>query len=688
MQKKVIIKQRDQKDCGVCCLESIIKYYDGYIPIEKIREDTLTNTKGTSAYHMIEALKTYGFDAYGTKVKKEEFFKSSFPLPAIVHVVLDNGLNHYMVLYEKRKNKVILMDPANGKKVMDEADFFWIWSEILLIAYPKEKIKIYGKEKNSWTLMNLFLGKDKYKLNGIILMNFVFVIFGIISSFYLKISLSYLNRKEELYCIIGFFFIIIIVKILLFNEVLTKTKSLNARLGVLHSMNFLEHLFNRPLSIYKKRSISDYLLRFWENLELKFIYTEVYKTAIISIISIFGCFYLLININDTFFHFFLFVFIFYGIIEVLFQSKYYKIEKQLLKEKANFQRNLQEYMNSLEVYHYLNLKPFLKKKNEQNLIKFLIIEERKNKTYFYFLKIQNLLKEITSFVFLTLGIYLIQKDKLTVLNFFMIHTISNYIINSLENMINLIPKEKYLKNILINQNEFLLIEEEQNKKNLNFQKGMIEFINVSYSYNSYHWILKDLNLKILEGEHVLLLGKNGSGKSTICKLLTNTIFPNMGEIKINNLNIQDLNINSLHTSVVYLNQGSKLISGSIKENIIFGRPFHQKKYLEICEICQIEDIVKKRPLRYETTINSEENNLSGGERQRIMLARTLYSNGEIFLLDESLSEVDEKLEKEIIKKIRVFLKNKTIIYISHRNIKTLFDEFIKLEVMNERVLIS
>jgi len=124
MQKRVIIKQRDQSDCGICCLESIIKYYDGYIPLETIRSDTFTSKRGTSAFHMVETLKKYGFDAYGARIKKENFSRESFPMPAIVHVVLDNGCNHYMVLYEIRKDKVILMDPSFGKRVMNETDFF------------------------------------------------------------------------------------------------------------------------------------------------------------------------------------------------------------------------------------------------------------------------------------------------------------------------------------------------------------------------------------------------------------------------------------------------------------------------------------------------------------------------------------------------------------------------------------
>ena len=163
MLKQVIVKQQDRKDCGVCCIQSILKYYNGYATLEKIRTDTFTTKRGTSAFHIIEALKKYGFDSYGTKVKKENFKKNLFPLPAIVHVVLNNGLNHYMVLYEIREDKVILMDPSQGKKTMSFTDFFWIWSEIIILAYPKQKISCYGKEKNKLSMMISLLGREKRK---------------------------------------------------------------------------------------------------------------------------------------------------------------------------------------------------------------------------------------------------------------------------------------------------------------------------------------------------------------------------------------------------------------------------------------------------------------------------------------------------------------------------------------------
>ncbi|MCI8575678.1 MAG: ATP-binding cassette domain-containing protein, partial [Bacilli bacterium] len=216
----------------------------------------------------------------------------------------------------------------------------------------------------------------------------------------------------------------------------------------------------------------------------------------------------------------------------------------------------------------------------------------------------------------------------------------------------------------------------------------ITFSNIDFTYDQFHYVLKNFNLIIHQNEHIQLFGPSGCGKSTICDLLLKTYLPTKGDIKIGKTNIADIEISSLRKTIVYLNQRSKLILGTIKENIMLDRNFDQKRFEKVCNICHLDEIIEKKPLRYETHVSNEENNLSGGEKQRIMLARVLYSDASIFLLDESLSEIGEKMEKEIIKNIREFLNEKTLIYISHKNYKSLFDEIVKLEVVNERVLIS
>ena len=113
MRKKIKpVLQQDIKDCGVSCMEWIINFYDGYIPIEKLREDTLTDKDGTSMYHIVEAFKKWGFDSYGLYEKDIDSEKLIFPL--IAHVILDNNLEHFIVIKNISKNTIYIMDPSCG----------------------------------------------------------------------------------------------------------------------------------------------------------------------------------------------------------------------------------------------------------------------------------------------------------------------------------------------------------------------------------------------------------------------------------------------------------------------------------------------------------------------------------------------------------------------------------------------
>lgn len=689
MLKRMIIKQQDEKDCAICCIKSILIYYDGYAPLEKIRQDTFTSKKGTSAFHIVECLKDYGFDAYGVTIKKENFFNEKFPLPAIVHVVLDNGLNHYMVLYEIRKEKVILMDPATGKKTMGISDLFWIWSEVAIITYPKTEIINCPKESNTLSLFLAYLGKfhkEYLQMIGINIFSYFMIILG---SYFLKFQIEFLNRPTEQLIFFIIFTIILILKILSIKSSYQMEQNLNKNLEVIHVSTFFNHLCNIPLKQFKSRDYSDYFTRLWEQFDIKYQHTEIIKNYVLSLNTVLFCFLLLYFINKHFFYIIMGI-SFIDITGLIFFQKKLETQERMYREEKNRFSNISfHFLQSLETFTYLNIRKKQERQMETKLISFLRKKEIHEKLLKSYLFYQNTIKEISNFIIISIAILLITRKELLLVDFLLIETIKNYIINGLEEIIKNYPKYYYLKEIMRKSHEFLHTEEENLKKgNTTFVPGDLELDNVTFTYDQYHYIFKDLKMKIKEGNHILLLGASGSGKSTLCKILTKNLNLTYGEIKIGNLNIEDYNLLTIRDNIVYLPQKSPLISGTIKENILLSCENNFQLFQEICKICHIEEIVKKRPLRYETRINSQENDLSGGEKQRIVLARTLMRKANIFLLDECLSEVDEKLEKDIIKNMRIFLKGKILVYISHKNHKKLFDETYTLESCHERVLIS
>ena len=171
-----MITQRDFKDCGVTCMEYIIKFYHGYIPIEKLREDPFTNQEGTTAFHIVEAFKKYNFDSFGKKITFEDL-NNRF-LPAIVHIVLPNGLNHFVVLTKAKKEEVTLMDPMIGKKVLSKKDFMLpqekmkIWRSLGWISCDNDRSRFTKKIRiGDKTFRKIVIEKEPYKTIKNIIMN-------------------------------------------------------------------------------------------------------------------------------------------------------------------------------------------------------------------------------------------------------------------------------------------------------------------------------------------------------------------------------------------------------------------------------------------------------------------------------------------------------------------------------------
>lgn len=219
-------------------------------------------------------------------------------------------------------------------------------------------------------------------------------------------------------------------------------------------------------------------------------------------------------------------------------------------------------------------------------------------------------------------------------------------------------------------NEFL--DKKSDIVNTNFEdypiKGDIEFRNVSYVYpNTGIRALDKLNFKINAGESLAIMGKTGSGKSTIALLLCRLIDPTEGEILIDGKNLKEHNLENYRKFIGYIPQESYLFSDTIEHNIGFSieNPTHEK-VVEYAKIADVHKNIVGFKDQYETTVGERGVMLSGGQKQRICIARALIKNPNIIIFDDSLSALDTETEQNILENIERKIKNATSIIITHR----------------------
>jgi len=219
-------------------------------------------------------------------------------------------------------------------------------------------------------------------------------------------------------------------------------------------------------------------------------------------------------------------------------------------------------------------------------------------------------------------------------------------------------------------NEFLKVDPEiKNTTSLHTEiKGDIEFRNVSYTYEDTKiTALQDISFKIHKGETLAILGKTGSGKSSILSLLTRMYDTKQGAILIDGHPIEEVNLFDLRHSIGIVPQDAFLFSDSIKNNIKFGKEnATEEEVIAAAKNAVIHDNITNFTNQYETILGERGITLSGGQKQRVSIARALIKDPEILLFDDCLSAVDTETEEQILSNLVKVSKNKTTIIVSHR----------------------
>jgi ATP-binding cassette subfamily B protein len=219
-------------------------------------------------------------------------------------------------------------------------------------------------------------------------------------------------------------------------------------------------------------------------------------------------------------------------------------------------------------------------------------------------------------------------------------------------------------------NEFLKTEPDIKNTNPNHSPvlGHIAFDNVSFTYEDTNIVaLKNVSFSVNKGETLAILGRTGSGKSTILSLISRLYDADSGVVTIDNENVKDLNLDDLRGSVGFVPQDAFLFSDSIKNNIKFGKEdANDAEVIAVAKKAVVHHNIETFTHQYETVLGERGITLSGGQKQRVSIARALIKDAPILLLDDCLSAVDTETEEAILNNLQDFCRDKTTIIVSHR----------------------
>lgn len=237
---------------------------------------------------------------------------------------------------------------------------------------------------------------------------------------------------------------------------------------------------------------------------------------------------------------------------------------------------------------------------------------------------------------------------------------------------------------------FDLMPEIKNSPNAQKFQGVgsgINFSHVNFEYEENQPVLKDFNLDVKANETIALVGNSGGGKSTVVNLLPRFYDIKSGSIKINGVDIRDLDISDLRNHISFVFQDNYLFTGTLKENILMGKPnATDAEIAEAIKLSHLDEFIGTLPEGINTIVGERGSSLSGGQRQRVAIARALIKNAPIVILDEATSALDNESEAIVQQALDNLMKNKTVFVIAHR-LSTIHNAN-RIAVLNEGELVE
>ena len=667
------VKQRDITDCGAACLASVASHHKLNLPVARIRQLAGTDKKGTNVFGMIEAAQKLGFEAKGVKGSFESLFK--IPKPAIAHVIVKETLHHFVVVYKTSNSYIEVMDPADGQIYRrSHDDFKKEWTGVLVLLIPNEEFQPGDKKLSVYSRFLNLLKPHKDILIQALFGAIIYTIIGLSTSVFVQklVDFVLVDGNSNLLNMMSMTMIILIVVQLFIGVAkaiftLKTGQMIDAQL----ILGYYKHLLKLPQQFFDTMRVGEIISRVNDAIKIRAFLNDVSINFLVNIFIVVFSFILMFMYYWKLALIMFSVIPLYLLIYAITNRINKKVQRKLMEDSAELESQLVESLNSIGTIKRFGLEEHANEKTEARFIKLLGTVYNSNLNSIFSGTSSELISRLLTIVLLWIGAGYVLNNQITPGELLSFYTLIGYFTGPVSSLIGM---NKTVQDAVIAADrlfEIMDLERENDENQIDLtpdQLGDIRFNHVSFRYGTRVCVFDDLNLTIAQGEVTAIVGESGSGKSTLMSLLQNIYPIQKGNVSIGKYDLKYIKNSSLRSVVSVVPQQIDLFAGNVIDNIALGdyEPDIQR-IIDISTQLGIIEFIESLPNGFQTYLGENGATLSGGQRQRIAIARALYRNSEILVLDEATSSLDSTSEQYVQQMINMLkLTNKTVIVITHR----------------------
>ena len=673
---KETVKQHDMRDCGAACLASVAAHYRLKMPIARIRQYACTDKQGTNVLGLIQAAEKMGFVAKGVKAQKEVLDKT--PTPAIAHVVRKNGdmeLHHFVVVYGYRKGQVKIMDPAYGTMEFVPAEKFnGEWTGVLVLLEPDDGFEAVDNTVSVWRRFWGLVRPNSNVLAQALFGALLYTVLGLSTSIYIeKITDNVLvGGNTNLLNLLGVAMLLILAFQLILGccqsvMVLRSGQLIDSRL----ILGYYKHLLLLPQTFFDTMQTGEITSRIGDAVQIRNFINSTAIRLVVNVFIIIFSFALMFTYYWKLALIMLIVIPLYVGLYLITDKWNKRTERRLMEDAAALESQLVESINGVRTIKQFGIENFSNLKTENRFVKMLYSIYSSAMNAVFSGRSSEAINRIFTIVLLWAGSYFVLDGEITAGELMSFYALIGYFTGPIAE---LVESNKSVRTAIIAADrlfEIMDLDREQDGDKMDIKpemSGDVQMSHVSFRYGTRTQVFDDFSIVFKKGQFSAIVGESGSGKSTIAHLLQNLYPIASGKIFIGEMDLQYVSNASLRSLVASVPQQVDLFSGTVLQNIALGDETPDiQRVVELSKDLGLLDFIEKLPEGFNANVGENGSLLSGGQRQRLAIARALYKNPGILILDEATSSLDSVSEKYVQQTIdKQIARGKTVIVIAHR----------------------